>query len=462
LSYETNNFLGLGETLSFTANAGNHETNAQFGFTEPYLFDRPLQLGFTVFTQKYNYNQATEEQLLTGSTLNLPQSVLNTLQNFTQSDTGFTVSSSYALRHSLKRVGLTYSWDTSTISTFSTASQSLFQFLEYRNVSGPNALKGVVTSKLIPSFSYSNIDNPLRPHKGHAFFAGGEFAGIGGNVRDIRPIVDWKQFIPVNKGRNVLGYHVSGSFITGYSGLDAPPAERFYMGGDTDLRGFDTRTISPVVFIPDTTSFPLLNPDGTPVPVNPANPRAGNVQLMLPISRISFPGGDTSLVTNVEYRIPIVGPVAIAPFLDTGLDFVALPSQLRITPTQFGTLTGAQFGCPSTAVISCTAPSVLGSSLPYSQDLQTVSGTNFMPRMSTGLELQVLAPIINQPFRIYYAYNPLRLNTLANSPQFITRGMFPTGAAGDFTYRQALAAFEPLYLLREPKTTFRFTVSTTF
>jgi outer membrane protein insertion porin family len=82
--------------------------------------------------------------------------------------------------------------------------------------------------------------------------------------------------------------------------------------------------------------------------------------------------------------------------------------------------------------------------------------------MSTGLELQVLAPIINQPFRIYYAYNPLALNTFANSPNLITRSMFPLGAAGDFSFHQALSAFEPGYRLREPRSTFRFTVSTTF
>ena len=29
--------------------------------------------------------------------------------------------------------------------------------------------------------------------------------------------------------------------------------------------------------------------------------------------------------------------------------------------------------------------------------------------MSNGAEVQVILPIVNAPFRIYYAYNPLRL-----------------------------------------------------
>jgi outer membrane protein insertion porin family len=40
--------------------------------------------------------------------------------------------------------------------------------------------------------------------------------------------------------------------------------------------------------------------------------------------------------------------------------------------------------------------------------------------------------------------------------------MFPAGAAGDFTFGQALALYGPTYVLKEPLKTFRFTVATTF
>jgi outer membrane protein insertion porin family len=82
--------------------------------------------------------------------------------------------------------------------------------------------------------------------------------------------------------------------------------------------------------------------------------------------------------------------------------------------------------------------------------------------MSTGLEFQVFLPVINAPFRVYWAYNPLRLDTTTNSPIPITRSMFPAGAAGDYTFQLAKNAFAPQYLLREPRKTFRFTVATTF
>ncbi|HZR30864.1 MAG TPA: outer membrane protein assembly factor BamA [Terriglobales bacterium] len=459
LSYTTNNFLGLGETLQLQASVGNLMRSLLFGFTEPYMFDRPLETGFTVYNNRINYNQARQEQVLFGQRLNLPQQVLNTLQNFTQNSTGFTVSASYPLHRSFKRVGITYQFDKSSINTFSDASTNLFEFLAFRGIAGPSALNGIITSRITPSFSFSTINNPMRPHTGQSFFAAVDFAGLGGTVRSIRPIVQYKRFVPVNHDRNTIGFNVLGSFISGYAGLVAPPQSRFYMGGDNDLRGFDIRSISPVTFLPDRGNITLTNPDGTPVPRDPSNPRAGSITIPIPVDRIVFPGGDTNIVGNVEYRIPIVGPVTLAPFADVGFDGIARTSQLRINSGQLADINNTQFGCPAlNAAFNCIG----GQKLKFPANLSPVSGTNFIPRVSTGLELQVIMPIVNAPFRIYWAYNPLRLDTFTGSPTPITRSMFPPGGAGDFTFQQATSLFSPAYILREPRKTFRFTVSTTF
>ena len=82
-------------------------------------------------------------------------------------------------------------------------------------------------------------------------------------------------------------------------------------------------------------------------------------------------------------------------------------------------------------------------------------------------------PVVNAPFRIYWAYNPVRLNEQANPPIPIVPTMFPgrinptTGqwemtSAGAFTYQLAKETYSPSFLLREPRKTFRFTVATTF
>jgi outer membrane protein insertion porin family len=475
INYATNNFLGLGETLSVQASLGNLARSVRFGFTQPYMFDRPLQFGFNVYYTKVNYDQARQLGIFTGQTLNLPNTVLQNLQNYSQSSAGFTTSLSYPLRHSFKRVGITYAFDRSSLAALSTASKNLFQFLAFRGISGPQALEGIITSKIFPNFSFNTLDSPISPHHGQMFTAGAELAGLGGTIRSVRPIVQYKRFIPVQNRRNAIGFNVQGSFITGFGGLVAPPFQRTYMGGENDLRGFDIRSISPVAFLPNVGTINLTNRDGTPVLIDPQNPRSGPVPIKIPIDQIVFPGGDFSLVTNFEYRITIVGPVALAPFVDTGLDPILRPSQLQIAEVQYESVVNQPFGCPQLIQVGTqTNFCTLGSRLdpPPSQTLQVLGSTNWKPRMSTGLELQVFLPVINAPFRVYWAYNPLRLDEPANPPIPITPAMFPqtcnpkTGcqltAAGAYTYNLARNAYSPTFLLREPRKTFRFTVATTF
>ncbi|MGC2698102.1 MAG: outer membrane protein assembly factor BamA [Candidatus Angelobacter sp.] len=457
LNYETNNFLGLGETLQLQGNVGSLSRVLLLGFTEPYMFDRPLTLGFTVYSRRYDFNQARQASILAGQNLNLPQSVLNQLLNYNQSSTGFTSSMSYLLGHSFKRVGLTYSLDTTTINTFSPASQNLFQTLNFRSISGPDALKGIVTSSVTPSFGFSTIDSPIRPHSGKSLFISTEVAGLGGNVKFYRPLIAYTKWKPLFK-QNTLGVRLQGSFINGFAGTEAPPYQRFYMGGENDLRGFDVRTVSPYVFVNTVQNFPLVNPDGSAVPIDPSNPRRGNVTVPIPVNNITLPGGDTQFIANAEYRVHVVGPITLAPFADFGMDFVTLPSQLKISSDSLTQLNSSVFGCPAIVNFQCSG----GFPINISGNLQPVAGTNYVPRMSTGLELQVLLPIVQQPFRIYYAYNPLTLNTTVHSPSPITRSMFPPGSAGDFTFQSAISTLAPDFRLQEPRKTFRFTISTTF
>jgi len=474
LNYSTNNFLGLGETLSVQASLGSRQRDLVFGFTEPYLFDRPIQAGFNVYTRKTNYDQARQYAILTGQNLNLPSAYLQNLQNYSQSSTGTSLSVSYPLRgkrRAARRLGISYSFDRSSLVAVSNASKLLFENLNFRGITGPNALSGIITSKITPSFTINSLDAAYSPHSGKSLFLGGELSGLGGTVHTIRPVVQFKQFFPVQKRRNAVGYNVQASFITGYGGIVAPPFERAYLGGENDLRGFDIRTVSPIAYLPSVQSVALRNPDGTLVPANPRFPvvTASNGacvancwSIPVPFQQLVTPGGDLSIHGNVEYRITIAGPVAIAPFVDLGTDPILRTSQLQINPVQYGTLLSTLFGCPMlTTAYSCTGGQTLpATELP--QDLRPVPGTNWVARMSTGLELQTMLPVVNAPFRIYYAYNALRLDSNASPPVPITRAMFPIGGAGLYTYQTTLSTLGSTYRLLEPRKTFRFTVATTF
>src|ERR1019366_7464421 len=101
------------------------------------------------------------------------------------------------------------------------------------------------------------------------------FAGLCFNFNYIKPFSYYKKFIPVHKGRNTVGVRVLGSWMSGYGGQVGQPFDRFYMGGDTDIRGFNIRAISPIAFFPSAVTIPLQNPDGSFVPLDPTNPRRG-------------------------------------------------------------------------------------------------------------------------------------------------------------------------------------------
>ncbi|GGG65241.1 outer membrane protein assembly factor BamA [Edaphobacter dinghuensis] len=478
LNYSTNNFLGLGETLSVQANIGDLSRQLSFGFTEPYLHNKPISLGMQVFTQKYDYNPAKSYGIANNQSQNLTNAQQSLLTNYNTATTGLTITTSEPLRHlwtrtGVARIGLAYALSRSSVSTFNDNTRNVFQSLAFRSgVQGPNQLNGIVTSVLTPSFTFSSLDRAVGPHNGKDFNFDIQVAGIGGNVKYYSPQLSYRQFFPMKglkvnrEGHNVLGYRIQFAHTAGFGGDVAPPTNRFYSGGDQDIRGFDVRSAGPYTFIPTRVMFNLTNPDGNTVPIDPTNPTLGSIKIPIPVYRMVSIGGDTSFTSNVEYRIPIVSQVTFAFFTDFNLTFDAQASQLRQSVAGQAVIAGASYGCPTFVNGSCFG----GQSVSFPQQLHVVPGTNFVPRMSNGAELQVILPIVNAPFRLYYAYNPLRLyKTIPQELAVPNSGVgntfqsfFPNSDAGLYSYQQAVQYYGANYLLREPRKTFRLTVSTTF
>jgi outer membrane protein insertion porin family len=483
INYQTNNFLGLGETLSLQGNLGNVSRQFQFGFTQPYVHNRPLNFGFQLFNTKQDFNAAKNYQATTGQAANLSSAQQSLTQNYNQASVGANFSVSYPLkRHAFQRIGVTYSLTRSSITAFSTASQTFFQTISFRSgIQGSNSLNGIVNSSASFSYTYNTINNPLRSRSGKEYSAVLQFSGIGGNLRYIAPFVSYKSFrsmhflTPNPNGRNVLGIRAQLGYVQGFGGDVAPPNNRFYSGGENELRGFDIRGATPYGWVPNRVTVQLTNPDGTCVPRDPTNPQLNQcIQVPLPVYGIASIGGDTSLTTNAEYRIPIAGPVMFSFFDDFGITAALNRGQLKQSPEGFASLLAPLYGCPVYNNGACQG-GIPGSQVGFQRDIRPISGTNFVPRMSLGGELSVIMPVINAPFRLYYAYNPLRLyerpfcnenlNGSRNqscSAQLITRDLFPPGGAGDFTFQQAIQGYGAQNLFREPRKTFRLTVSTTF
>jgi len=439
-SYSTNNFLGLGETLSLSSQLGTRLRQVQFGFTEPYLFDHAVQTGFTLYIQRYDYNQAQEASILAGTNLISYYNSLGTqnLLNYIQNGYGGTVFVSYPLKRSFARLGLTYGYNISNVKTLTTAADNYFTYIDFEGVGGPNQLSGIRTSTVTPSYTYNSVNNPINPTGGRELFFSLAFSGteLGGNVNTIQPALDAKYFHAGLKKGNVIGIHLSVRMITGYGGKTAPPFSRYFMGGENDVRGFNIWTISPIVYLPsDVASVQVYNTDGTV-----RTQRGVPVTMSVPSYQVTFPGGDTSAVGNFEYRIPIVGPVTLALFADAGLDKLLFPSQLHLNPGRLAQLNEEfpEAGFTGKAYIQ-----------PGSQQLRT----------STGLELQVLMPVVNAPFRVYWAYNPTRFEGTLTAPIVADKSYFPNTA----TYNNAISSIGAVLPYSvERSAMFRFTVGRTF
>ncbi|MGH9519023.1 MAG: BamA/TamA family outer membrane protein, partial [Terriglobales bacterium] len=368
------------------------------------------QIGFQIFNRKQDYNAAKNYQASSGQSVNLTSAQENLTQNYNQATTGLNFSASYPLkRHAFQRIGFTYSLTRSNISAFSTASQTFFQTISFRSgIQGSNALAGIVSSLASFSYLYNTINDPARSRSGKEYSAIFQIAGIGGNVRYFAPFFAYKSFhsmhdlTPSPTGHNVLAVRAQISYVQGFGGDVAPPNNRFYTGGEQDLRGFDVRGATPYGYVPNRVYVQLTNPDGTCVPRDPNNPQLGQcIHVPIPVYGIASIGGDTSLTTNLEYRIPI-GPVTFALFNDFGLDMVLNKGQLKQSPQGFATLTAPLYGCPVYNNGACQG-GIPGSQVGFQKDIRPITGTNFVPRMSLGGQVSFILPVVNAPLRIYYA-----------------------------------------------------------
>ncbi len=326
LNYSTNNFMGYGETLDFTLQGGTRQSAYVFSFTEPYFRDRPLTTGFSVFHRRFSYREGDQFGGFYGA---VPLGG----ELFAQGSTGFTLFSSYPIRP-FTRFGLSYSLSNSSTEFSSVQNQLFYSSFQFTDTfTGLGSYSSVLSSTITPTLTYSTVNNPMTPSSGKSFTALMQFTGgpLGGNVKYYKPFVDAKWFKPMNKRRNTLGMHGQFSFVSGYGGLQAPIYDRFYMGGEDSLRGFDIRVISPRALVTQRTfnQVTQLDPSGAPV-IDPTT--GGTIINNVPVY-VSFPysvGGDTQAIYNIEYRIPIVGPVTLAPFFDIGKTWVMKKSSLTV------------------------------------------------------------------------------------------------------------------------------------
>ena len=70
----------------------------------------------------------------------------------------------------------------------------------------------------------------------------------------------------------------------------------------------------------------------------------------------------------------------------------------------------------------------------------------------------VMLPIVQAPFRIYWAYNPLIVREFLQPPIVADRSFFPNNT----TFIHSIATFGQATPFFEKRSTFRFTIGRTF
>ena len=363
LEYSTNNLLGRGEVLSFNLAAGNRQRSFQFSFTEPYIRDRPVSAGFSIFAfsqkffgegtflsqnisaqtdlinSQFNFNNINEENLFTrnsyGASIfaSAPLSEFYRKRRFTQ----------------FSRIGASYQISLSSVkdppANANPSNSSSFIPVVYRQ---PN----ILTSRGTLTFSYDTRNASIDPTNGREFSVALAVAGLGGDVRTYQPTMSYTQFFPVRRKKStrpeVFGFRIIagtvGSFATTSKVRNAnslafvdgvPIFERFFLGDEFTIRGYNVRSIGPIApvdsFITSRNVVFAENGSGKPLLVQGLPASAANLGVFtgvggsnvasLPRSFTSI-GGDTQILGNFEYRIPIIGEaVSLAAFADIGTAF---------------------------------------------------------------------------------------------------------------------------------------------
>lgn len=368
LAFQTSNFLGRGETFSVSAQQGNRAKNYQVGFTEPFLFERPITAGIDVFRQEIQY-----------------------IGQFTQASTGMNTVWGFPAGP-FSRIFMSYSYQQVQVKDLN---PFYFQAANLGISTNPFLADSLLLnqggerriSKIGPSYLYNTVDNPIFPTTGKKFSLSAELAGLGGNSKFYSTKTEGIWYMAQSR-RTSVGLRAAFEFISPYGQVtdpvtgqrrspELPIFEKLFLGGEYSIRGFDIRSVGP---------------------------RDLNSGIVI--------GGNKSVLFNAEYLINIAGPVRLVLFYDAG--------QVRNNGEAFAWKENVQRQITEGALTPADELSALYQVPGFVNTLPTRIeniGRTSAFKTSTGAEIRFFMPVLNVPFRLIFAMNPQRGGVLDNQFQ---------------------------------------------
>ncbi|MDY6862269.1 MAG: outer membrane protein assembly factor BamA [Thermodesulfobacteriota bacterium] len=260
-----NNLFGRGQQLNVQAQLGGVSSRYNIGFTEPWLYNRPISAGVDIFNWDREYEDFDKESR--GGDIRI----------------GFRVAD-------FTRTYFMYKYEAVDISEIDYDAS-----YEIRASEGESK-----TSSFTSSIVRDSRNDRFVPTHGTKSSFSFEFAGgpLGAENQFIKVIGEHSHYFPFKWDTAFMVRGVIGAGF-GYGGEDLPVFERFFLGGLNNLRGFEEREVGP--------RAPRINPEtGQPIP--------GEYDIV---------GGEKELFFNFEYLFPLVKQAGIRGlvFLDAGNAF---------------------------------------------------------------------------------------------------------------------------------------------
>jgi outer membrane protein insertion porin family len=284
------NLFGFGQSLALQAQISGARQDINIRYFEPYLFDSPFSMSVSLYNQVWQYEQ------------------------FSQSSIGGSLTLGYPIIDPELRLSLTYTLEDNQILP---RTQSFFfgtgdQAKVYQQLPLANLFNDGLTSSLRPTIGYDTRNNQLFPTSGVFLQASAEYAPsfLGSQSQFVRYRATGRFYYPITESI-VLKVNTEAGVIVSPDPQGVPIYARFHLGGITDIRGFQLRSIGPR--LPLTKILDLNSP---PIPYG------ANI------------GGNMMYSQNIEVEFPILDAVGIrgVVFTDLGNAWNLEPNYCRAAP----------------------------------------------------------------------------------------------------------------------------------
>jgi outer membrane protein insertion porin family len=210
LDLSQRNFLGKGWEVFLRLRGGENLQTGTIGFTEPWLFDRPLAAGFDLFNTRRILPDYTVESL--GGDIRLGHPL-----------------GEYSRINAVYRVSQDRISDVNQLGSPQLISQE-----------GTH-----LTSLVGVNLSRDTRDNVYDPTRGSTASIGLDFAGVGFGEKFVRSVAAATYFQPQPWLEHVLSFRFTAGYSFGWDKDSVPLFERFYLGGSNSLRQFKSLQVSP-------------------------------------------------------------------------------------------------------------------------------------------------------------------------------------------------------------------------